>query len=228
MTTAVYIDTQCGGCGRRLRVAAEHAGKQARCPHCDLVYTVPARSTLTSAGFEVQLPQHATGDTWQMKSPDGMVFGPVAKEGLDRWRDEGRMTDRSQVLPPGGAQWLWATDVYPDLAPAAAMQPIALKENVRDGTPVEPTLHSYYASGIEPNRGLLVLVLSILGFTTACAIPSLMAVILGWVDLRAMKAGKMEPAGRGLTITGIVLGIFWTIVNLGIITAIVVGLLLSL
>lgn len=228
MTTAVYIDTQCGGCGRRLRVAAEHAGKQARCPHCDLVYTVPPRSTLTGAGFEVQSPQHAAGDAWQMKSPDGMVFGPVTKEGLDRWRGEGRLTDRSQVLPPGGAQWLWATEVYPDLAPAAAMQPLVAKDNPRDGTPAEPTLHSYYASGIEPNRGLLVLVLSILGFTTACAIPSLMAVILGWVDLRAMKAGRMEPAGRGLTITGIVLGIFWTVVNLGVITAIVVALLLSL
>lgn len=228
MTTAVYIDTQCGGCGRRLRVAAEHAGKRARCPHCDLVYTVPPRSTLTGAGFEVQSPQQAAGDAWQMKSTDGMVFGPVTREGLDRWRQEGRLTDRSQVLPPGGGQWLWATEVYPDLAPAAAMEPVVAKENPRDGTQLEPTLHSYYAAGIEPNRGLLILVLSILGFTTACAIPSILAVILGWADLRAMKAGKREPAGRGLTITGIVLGIFWIVVNLGLITAIAIAWLLSL
>lgn len=35
------IETICTGCGQRLRVAAEHAGKKARCPSCGTIYEVP-------------------------------------------------------------------------------------------------------------------------------------------------------------------------------------------
>ena len=36
------IEALCPGCGRKLRVADEHAGRQARCPMCQAIYTVPA------------------------------------------------------------------------------------------------------------------------------------------------------------------------------------------
>ena len=35
------IETPCSGCGQKLAVAEEHAGKQARCPSCGEIYTVP-------------------------------------------------------------------------------------------------------------------------------------------------------------------------------------------
>ena len=35
------IDTVCN-CGKRLRVADEHAGKKARCPQCGAIYVVPS------------------------------------------------------------------------------------------------------------------------------------------------------------------------------------------
>lgn len=221
-TTGRYIDTLCGGCGKRLRVAAEHVGKKARCPHCQSVYTVPPQSTVSGAGYELASPQAPAEQTWQMKSPEGLVFGPVSKEVLDRWRDEGRITHQAQLLPAGGQQWLWATEVYPEVAKALPMTPVPTPSaTTAEGILLENLPHSYYASGIEPPRGALVLVLSILGFATACAAPSILAVALGWWDLKRMKAGKMDPAGRTQTIIGIVLGCIWIVANLGVLAAIV-------
>ncbi len=38
------ITTICSGCSKTLAVADEHAGRQARCPACGTIYTVPNRS----------------------------------------------------------------------------------------------------------------------------------------------------------------------------------------
>lgn len=219
MTTDAYIDTLCGGCGKRLRVAGEHAGKKARCPHCQLVYTVPPQNTVSSAGYEMSIPAPPTGESWQVKSPDGLVYGPVSKEELDGWRDAGRISHRSQLLPTGGRQWLWATELYPDLTPAA---PMTAAESA-PSTPPTPTLHSYYARGIQPHRGPLVLALAIVGIFTLCAAPSLIGLILGLYDLRLMKREKMDPAGRGLTIAGIVVSIGFIILSLCVLIIVLVA-----
>jgi ribosomal protein S27E len=36
------IEMQCAGCGQRIRVGDEHAGKKARCPACGTITLVPA------------------------------------------------------------------------------------------------------------------------------------------------------------------------------------------
>ena len=41
------ITTTCCGCGKTLAVADEFAGRQARCPACGQIYTVPAPMSLT-------------------------------------------------------------------------------------------------------------------------------------------------------------------------------------
>lgn len=46
------IEISCPGCARLLRVAAEHAGKQTRCPACDNVFTIPL--TESAEGFATQ------------------------------------------------------------------------------------------------------------------------------------------------------------------------------
>lgn len=46
------IDTTCNGCGNRLRVAEQHAGKKARCPKCGNVYIVPNLAADEASGGE--------------------------------------------------------------------------------------------------------------------------------------------------------------------------------
>lgn len=60
-----------------------------------------------------------------------------------------------------------------------------------------------------PHRGVLILVLGILGIVL-CGICGIIAWIMGNADLRQMKAGSMDPAGRGLTEAGRICGIIAT------------------
>jgi DNA-directed RNA polymerase subunit M/transcription elongation factor TFIIS len=60
--------------------------------------------------------------------------------------------------------------------------------------------------GLAPHRGVLILVLGILGWV--CCFPfGIAAWVLANQDLNEMNAGRMDDEGRGLTIAGKVLGI---------------------
>ena len=77
------IDFGCGSCGRLLKVPAQAAGKQARCPQCGAVQQVPAGRTAPVARF----------------TPDGS--GSTAARHL-LFTDSGRITaDRRSAACPG-------------------------------------------------------------------------------------------------------------------------------
>ncbi|MCK4871178.1 MAG: hypothetical protein KAS72_00485 [Phycisphaerales bacterium] len=80
---------------------------------------------------------------------------------------------------------------------------------------------------LRPHRGVMILTFSIIGLATpvlgcACCIAfipvgmvfSILAWIMGNSDLRAMQAGAMDPAGRGLTKAGKIVGMIGVIVQL--------------
>lgn len=59
---------------------------------------------------------------------------------------------------------------------------------------------------LRPHRGGVVLALGILGIVV-CFICGIIAWVMGNNDLRDMAAGRMDPAGRGLTQAGKICGI---------------------
>jgi len=80
-----------------------------------------------------------------------------------------------------------------------------------------------------PHRGRMVLLLGATGFAVSCVAAlaivylgpfgaislalSLPAWLLGNADLSAMRAGAVDPAGRGMTRTGMILGIIGTFIG---------------
>lgn len=58
---------------------------------------------------------------------------------------------------------------------------------------------------VKPHRGVVVLVLGILGIAV-CVICGIIAWVMGNADLREMDAGIMDPTGRGLTQAGKICG----------------------
>lgn len=58
---------------------------------------------------------------------------------------------------------------------------------------------------LVPHRGVVVLVLGILGLVV-CFICGIIAWVMGNNDLRQMDAGAMDPTGRGLTQAGKICG----------------------
>lgn len=200
------IDSTCQTCGKHLRVADEHAGQQARCPNCETLYTVPPRSlgmalTLAAPG---EFP-----DNWQMKTPEGLVYGPITRQELDLWCRQGRITPRCQLLQARRDNWLWAAEVYPELQQAAATMTPANMSSVSAYAPMPLAPGTAYYP--KAHRGMLILVLALLGYVSVCFVVSIVAMILGLQDLSEMKAGRMDPEGRVMTLIGVVLAGLWVV-----------------
>jgi len=70
-----------------------------------------------------------------------------------------------------------------------------------------------YPPQYQPHRGGLIFAFGLLGLLV-CFIFGIMAWAMGGRDLQEMAAGRMDPAGRGLTEAGRIIGIVATIINL--------------
>ena len=162
---------------------------------------------------------------WYMKTPEGQIYGPVAREQLDDWCDEGRITDDCQVREGVQAVWQSAHIISPSLitprsratASSAAYGqqygPVHQAGGVQTGT----SLRTGYAAGRsgyqQPHRGGLIITLAVLGWVS-CPIFSVMAWSMGSDDLNKMRTGLMDGAGMGLTQAGQVMGMINSILYL--------------
>jgi hypothetical protein len=227
------IETRCGGCGRLLRVADEFAGRQARCPQCGFIYTVPPASGPAAADFStpqnvVQTPAAASGPWW-MKTPEGQTYGPVPRDRLDDWVREGRVTDDCQLRQGDQGAWVAAAVIYPSLAAGRARatpsSPAAHAAYGQSYGPVQQHGHAATASTYvspyasphagagaanygykEPHRGGVILTLGILGWFIGCPILSAIAWGLGSSDISKMRSGQMDAEGLGMTQAGQIMG----------------------
>ena len=64
---------------------------------------------------------------------------------------------------------------------------------------------------MKAHRGTLILILSIVSCFFCGIFTSIPAWIMGSSDLKEMDAGTMDPAGRGMTNAGKIIGMIYTI-----------------
>lgn len=146
---------------------------------------------------------------WHLRTPDGKIFGPVARPVLDRWCAEGRIDDDCD-LRKDDEPWQTATAVYAELLRSAESEnnPFA-QEKVSLSTMNSSQL-------VLAHRGGLILGLGIAGLLVTCPIMSLLAWIMGSADLRKMRSGQMDLNGYQITqvgrIFGMVLSLLWLVV----------------
>ena len=156
----------------------------------------------------------AADPTWQLATPDGKTYGPVSLADLERWVHQGRVTADCRIMSSAAEKWLAAGDWYPVLREVIEEgdNPFAPDWTGPAATPmptVEPATRGYSV----PHRGPIVLGLGITGwFLWFCPLLCVCAWLLGNIDLREMRAGRMDPAGAGMTQAGRVLGMILTIV----------------
>lgn len=67
--------------------------------------------------------------------------------------------------------------------------------------------------GMRPHRGTLILILGILAFFICGIILGPVAFFMGSADLKAMRAGQMDPSGEGITNAGRICGLIAAILN---------------
>ncbi len=123
------LDFKCPHCQRPIRPTAEQRGELVACPHCRKQVPIPADDTRDSPKAQSADPGSPPPTTiWHVQTEDGKQYGPVTGELLQVWYEEGRITADCQLLRKGSGQWQWATDVYPELDPAAEHKPVGPKE----------------------------------------------------------------------------------------------------
>ena len=219
------IESICPTCSRTLRVADEHAGKQARCPVCQNLYTVTAASgTPTHTSSESGSEPHGSGEKssetpgWLLKTPEGAMYGPVDRATLDRWLADGRIAADCHLAQGDRGAWRPAAEVYPQLVnppatPRAAPTAGSSSSHSYSNTPRASTVGYQAVPGnvyLRPHRGGLILALGILGLVS-CQVLGVAAWIMGADDIKEMRAGRMDPSGEGLTQAGYALGMVSTI-----------------
>jgi hypothetical protein len=80
-------------------------------------------------------------------------------------------------------------------------------EEQTQAPPVTPTeAQPVTQQPLAPHRGTLILVLGILSLV-CCFICGIIAWVMGNGDLKEMAAGRMDPAGEGMTKAGKICGI---------------------
>lgn len=69
------------------------------------------------------------------------------------------------------------------------------------------------SAGMRPHRGTLILIFGILAFFICGIILGPIAFFMGSADLKAMRAGQMDPSGEGITNAGRICGLIAAILN---------------
>jgi hypothetical protein len=180
------IEIDCQGCGQRIRVAEEHAGKKARCPSCQAINPIPALSASLGADPISGSQTPATFPSTSFSSATTPALTPASP------------------FPPVGA-------LSPSTFFAPGSNPFADRPQ---GNPFAsnpygtPTYAGPPRTWVQPHRGALVLTLSLVAIFISCpfAILAPIAVWMGHADLAAMKKGQMDPDGHGLTLAGVIIG----------------------
>ncbi|MCA9269398.1 MAG: hypothetical protein KDA41_13045, partial [Planctomycetales bacterium] len=166
-------------------------------------------------------------EPWSMRTPEGQIYGPVAREQLDGWVREGRVTDDCQLRQGDAGAWQNASAVYPKLASPRSKATPSSSFSANYGAPASSYGSPYaspstnpYGSPVavattrhqQPHRGAMILIFAILGWTF-CIGFSIAAWVMGADDMKRMRSGLMDPSGMGLTQAGMILGMIATILQ---------------
>jgi hypothetical protein len=215
------MEIGCPACGRTLRLAEQHAGKQIRCPACQQISVAPGKVEIGSDSPVLDENVAArSASSWHLRMPEGPIYGPIGWDELLAWAGEGRIAGDCELAGSRSGPWRAATDLLP-----ASVLPRS--------EPATITEAAYpFASGgavgtgggyVTPHRGGLILLLGLLSWV-GCPLVSFAAWIMGSHDLREMRAGRMDRSGESATMAGMVFGMI--ISGLWMLTGIVVAAVL--
>ena len=201
----MMIDIGCPTCGRTLRLADEHAGKQIRCPACQQISIAPGKTE--NAGDLAAVSENVvvkSATVWHLRMPDGPIYGPIGWDEILTWAGEGRIAADCELAEARSGPWRRAVDVLPaSILPR--MEPVTM---------AAPAAYPFAAGGpalpggggyVAPHRGGLILVLGLLSWV-GCPVVSFAAWIMGSHDLREMRAGRMDRSGEAATLAGMIFG----------------------
>ena len=129
---------------------------------------------------------------------NGQRYGPEPLTRLQDWARQGSLKPADLVWTEGMGEWAPASTAQGQFSFAPTPPPLGtVPAPVPGGPPISP---------LRAHRGGLILTLGIVGLV-CCGIAGIIAWVMGHSDLREIKEGRMDPAGRGMTQAGMICGI---------------------
>ncbi len=204
---ATLVD--CPICTRKLRVPDDLLGTSVRCPDCGNTFTAnggPVPSLTPAAAPAADAPALERAAPPDGAAPPAPLGTPHSVTGSA----PGRVP-----APAGAEEQTRACPACGKQIPANAARCPACGEDLgdEDSRPWERPRRHLGRMDTEPHRGVVVLVLGILGLVMGgIGLPmAIIAWVLGHADLKKIRAGTMDPEGEGLTQAGKICGIIGTI-----------------
>ncbi len=224
-------EIRCDTCRAILAVRDADIGKRVRCPHCGMITDYrdqppqeAGESYLPHGGHYDAGPADAARqlddqylidedtDHWSLKTPEGMVYGPVPRGELDEWEKEGRVSAKFLVQRIGQTHWQSALVLYPHLATA---RPIPADRTSRERDRSAVGTGSRRNRRLRSNNGIAILIIAALGLAfLPGVIFGLIAWIMGRAERRAMDRGECSRNNEFLVHAGYYLGILATLTGL--------------
>ena len=160
----------------------------------------PSPPNLLSGNADIgtTLEANSASVGYEMKTPDGSVYGPVDRTELDQWAEHGRVSSQCLVRVEGKTFWQSALNLYPQLSDLQLRpeSPNALSSNRSSlSNPGIRIVDS--VTDMRPNNGTSIFLLALLGLCTAfLPIASIVAFLWGARELNAIGQGTADSKNR--------------------------------
>jgi hypothetical protein len=135
-------------------------------------------------------------ELWYLKTPDGTVYGPAPRAVLNQWSGEGRISAECLIRRDDHSHWQSAVTLFPGLMRLAATRK-KVEPSAGQQTPVRRPMAVAGPTGLQPNRGLPILVLAVVGFMMPFfPVFSLIALIWAHQERRRIETGQVSDHSR--------------------------------
>jgi len=125
------IEVRCKSCQHRFRILDKYAGKNVKCPNCEVALAIPVADNQTAP----HVPP-TTVHGWYLKQANGIEYGPIDENKLGSMITAGSIDSNCQLRREDWGQWQWAADVYPQLLPSSKIeQPYSTTPNTPHNVP---------------------------------------------------------------------------------------------
>ncbi len=108
----------CDNCQTKYQHDPALVGQAIRCRMCGYVFRVPAETELAPP------PAPRGTGRWFLRFPNGRQFGPVMKEMIAEWVQEGRADGESWIFEEGTEDWHQLKEIFPDLVKQISEAPV--------------------------------------------------------------------------------------------------------
>jgi len=144
---------------------------------------------------------------YQIKDPQGGVYGPATLATIEGWIREGRISAAMQLAPENTQNWQPITS-FPELSGALGVAASAPAASPYAAPAQYPAAYPQYAAA-PPTNGMAMaaLICPLVGIAFCMPIGAILGIVFGMIGKRQIQESNGAQTGEGLARAGLIIGI---------------------